>query len=376
MRTMNEGTGESFSREYKVNELSHSAAHLRAGHARVVPLSLQTGRVQEVELENFETPFVHGPLDDLGNVFDHFGVGRVEAVEPLAAVRAVRRDGGASRPLDDPVGVLLRDLRVLVGRERREPNSRLEPRRPDLVGEILHRSELGLERSPVAPRRHVAVVDHDGVARKHAGLPAERVDVVREVRGRDLLVKVVPRAPPDGRIDGRRPGRVGQGDSGEVVGHDLVLVVVRREKLDPESLGGRREGGGRGGGDLDAVVRRVDGDLRKLRVRRDDPELAPLRLESNDGGARSRAVCERAAGVAGAAPVRVAGGGDGRERVGLVVPSAPAGPSVVVETAGRALPAEVEAAGEDVGKSVARLGRGRDNGAGEAPGLKNTEKRR
>src|SRR5215469_7048595 len=151
-----------------------------------------------IEFEIRAAPLIPHSAKQLLKVLLNFRMRTVEnqprAVPPTAKCHAIRRKWVSACILDEPVGMLLENLGLAFGDERRYPDRRLETAFADgaqHVANIASERRAGLE--PIPHGRLVAVIDLD-VFQLGNGF-RNHVEVVEHLLGGDPRPKAIPGAP-------------------------------------------------------------------------------------------------------------------------------------------------------------------------------------
>ena len=133
----------------------HTVAHNLA--ARLVVSGYLAAVVQEVELDHVEAPIVKHGVEYLLEIGAHVGIINIQRVKAAPVVAAA--DGLALSVAQQPIGVLSRNLGILMRGKRRKPQSRFNTGGVQSVCNPAHTAlKRRLERQPVADIRLIAVV--------------------------------------------------------------------------------------------------------------------------------------------------------------------------------------------------------------------------
>ena len=161
-------------------------AHRLADQAHALAICIEAVDglgVEEVELEETKAPLnevvQHGP-----QVVGRAAVGDVEDAHAHVPVHA------RVEALDEPLGMVARELAPRVDHEGRNPYSRDHSRGPDRLRGAAKGAETWVRLEPVADRGLEAVVDLDDLDRKIEA--PGRLDILDHVRLGDLLEVVRP----------------------------------------------------------------------------------------------------------------------------------------------------------------------------------------
>src|SRR4051812_48643649 len=179
-----------------------------------------------VQLEVGDAPFATHGAEQVLEVRLHLWMRTIEDV-PRTATPAAERDLVRTKRrvvcvLDEPVRMLLEDVRVFLGHERRHPDGRLEAALPNGVDHLAHVSpERGTGLEPVSHCGLVAIIDLD--VGEPGNLLRDHVEVIEDVLRGDARTEAVPRAPP-----GRRGGSLER----RMIPRDLFGKALAIHRLD------------------------------------------------------------------------------------------------------------------------------------------------
>src|SRR5215510_6364543 len=181
------------------DRLHAETIRLDARRARVVKATAMN-RAPEVcvELEVSAAPIALHGAKKFFEVLLHFRMSAVEHVpwttSPAAKGDAIRSQRRAVRIFHEPVGVLLKHMRLFFRDERRDPDRWFETTLANLFEHALHvAAESGASLEPVAHGRLVAVVDLH--VTQTGGLFGDEVEIVEDLLRRDARAEAVPRTP-------------------------------------------------------------------------------------------------------------------------------------------------------------------------------------